>query len=325
MDSKRSPAPLRRRSALALAVAALVALAGCDERGDATPPEPGAADAAAAPPDAWPAPHDDIVPPVGSPDTLDIATWNIEYFPKATRTPAFLTDLIASLELDLVVVEEIADADAFAEVMARLPDHEGVLSTHVYADGTYQKLGIIYRTSLIQIDDVTLLFGDDPGAFPRPAIAAHVTVSGNRGGSLELTLVGVHLKAGRDDSDYARRTESVQILDGWLRAATGPEIGAGVLLLGDFNDVLDNDAGRAVLGPFLDATAYDFRTEALATSGAVSFLPSGVMLDHMVTTAALGGALSGAEVRIPPLDTEVPRYEPDLSDHLPVVLSVPLP
>jgi endonuclease/exonuclease/phosphatase family metal-dependent hydrolase len=98
-----------------------------------------------------------------------------------------------------------------------------------------------------------------------------------------------------------------------------------VVLLGDFNEVLTNPEGQAVLAPLLDTSAYRFRTEPLADASAVSFLPSGVMLDHIVTTIGLDAPLSGAEARIPPLDTEVPRYEPDLSDHLPVVLSVPLP
>jgi endonuclease/exonuclease/phosphatase family metal-dependent hydrolase len=274
--------------------------------------------------DGWPSPHDDIVPPVGNPDSFEVATWNIENFPKAMRTPAFLADLIASLELDLVAVEEIADANAFAEVMARLPDHDGLLSTHTYPDGSYQKLGFIYREGMVAIDGVSLLFTDDGFAFPRPPLEAHVAVTDSgSGGSLDFTIVAVHLKAGRDDSDYQRRTAAVQRLDTWLRGISAA--GGDVVVLGDFNEVLTNDPGLAVLTPLLDASQYRFRTEALATADAVSFLPTGVMLDHIVTTTTLDDTLSGATTVIPALDTEVPRYEPDLSDHLPVVLSVPLP
>jgi hypothetical protein len=69
-------------------------------------------------------PSDDLVDPIGSDDAIDIAAWNIENFPANGNTPALVADLITSLDLDLVAVEEIADVDAFDELVELLPDHE---------------------------------------------------------------------------------------------------------------------------------------------------------------------------------------------------------
>jgi hypothetical protein len=82
----------------------------------------------------------------GSAVTLDIACWNIENFPDAPETPSLVADLITSLDLDLIVVEEIANTAAFDELIARLPEHEAVLSSHRYTPTSYQKIGVIYRT-----------------------------------------------------------------------------------------------------------------------------------------------------------------------------------
>src|SRR4029079_16543071 len=89
----------------------------------------------------------DLVPALGGPATLDLAAWNIENFPKSTRTVADVADLITSLDLDLVVCDEIASVTAWNELVALLPEHEAVLSSHRYTATSYQKIGLLYRAS----------------------------------------------------------------------------------------------------------------------------------------------------------------------------------
>jgi endonuclease/exonuclease/phosphatase family metal-dependent hydrolase len=302
-----------------VAAALLAAAPACETEVDGTPGADAGADADA----GYPPPYDDIVPPIGGDDTLEIAAWNIENFPKASRSPAFLADLITSLDLDLVTVEEIASVDAWDELLARLPEHEGVLSPHVYTATSYQKIGLVYRAGRITVDEVRLLFEDDSYAFPRPPLAARITVA-TEGDPEVFTVVGVHLKAGRDDADYERRTAAAIALDAWLRDFTATAADPDVVVDGDFNEVLTSDAGRAVLAPLLDEERYRFETAGLAEADAASFIPTGALIDHIVTTATFAAQLGAAETVIPPLD-EVPRYEPDLTDHLPVVVVLPLP
>ena len=78
----------------------------------------------------YPPARTDVVPSVGSSSTLDLATWNLENFPGFSSTPQDVADLIASLGLDLVAVQEIQSIAAVDELVARLPGYGGILSAH---------------------------------------------------------------------------------------------------------------------------------------------------------------------------------------------------
>ena len=102
-----------------------------------------------------------------------------------------------------------------------------------------------------------------------------------------------------------------------------------LILLGDYNEDLAPEDGAPediVLAPLLDAPdRYRFRTSALAAAHTASFIPSGALIDHIVTSAGLLDEVGDVSAVIPPLDREQPWYEQVVSDHLPVVLSIPLP
>ena len=271
--------------------------------------------------DGPPPVNPDLVAPIGTATTLDIACWNVENFPKSTYTVGLLADLIASLELDLIVVEEVASVEAWNDLMARLPEHEGVLSTHRYTPTDYQKIGVIYRTGLVTLGPPELLFLGDTAAFPRPPFKVHVDAAG-----LSFDAIGVHLKAGVAQEDADRRADALRRLDTYLRAQVDGGGEDEVLVLGDYNENLTTDEGRTVLGPFLDAPdRYRFLTEAAAQAGARSFLPSGKVIDHIVATAGLYDELGATAAQLPRLDQQVPRYDPELSDHLPAVVSIRQP
>src|SRR5688572_6569034 len=94
----------------------LALLVGCTRQADF-----GSADAQpdADPNNPFPPPRTDLVPAIGTEGTLEIATWNIENFPGAATTPEVVADLIASMDLDVIVCEEIADESAWNELLLR--------------------------------------------------------------------------------------------------------------------------------------------------------------------------------------------------------------
>jgi endonuclease/exonuclease/phosphatase family metal-dependent hydrolase len=275
-------------------------------------------------PHSYPPPRTDVVPAVGNDATLEIATWNLHNFPSDAMTAATVADLIASLDVDIVVTEEIANVSAWTELVERLVDYEAVLSTHEYSPGMYQKLGLLYRRGMVTAGAPTLLFESDSYAFPRPPLAVDVTVDG-----ATVELVGVHLKAGVTDSDAARRTDAVMQLDAMLRMQVDGGGESAVVLLGDYNNRVDDPTARAVLAPLLDAPdRYTLRTDALAVGGGETYLGfGGEFIDHITTTAALDHqkAWNAAHVVVPPLDAQVAQYRDLVSDHLPVVIIVPRP
>jgi endonuclease/exonuclease/phosphatase family metal-dependent hydrolase len=269
-------------------------------------------------------PVDDLVDPIGTDDAIDIAAWNIENFPANGNTPELVADLITSLAIDLVAVEEIANVEAFDELLELLPDHEGLLSFHEYSPGNFQKVGYVYRADLMVVDPETLLFEDDTFQFPRPPFQVTVTVNDAVGGPAEFVAIVLHLKAGLSDEDRERRRLAMVTLEEHVRGlvATGAD---KVVVLGDYNEVLTTTAGREVFAPFLAAPdLYTVQTDDLAQTGAFSFVPSQAMLDHVVTTSALDDELDATEAVIPRLDLEVNDYVNRVSDHLPVAISLPI-
>jgi endonuclease/exonuclease/phosphatase family metal-dependent hydrolase len=277
---------------------------------DSGPPETG-----------YPAPRDDLVPSVGRADAIELATWNIENFPQSEDTPRFVADLITSLGLDLIAVQEIAGLSAFEELVTRLPYHESVISSHSYSDGSYQKIGFIYRADLLEVTDVTQLFSGAGYEFPRPPLQARVSVIG---ADVDFTIISVHLKAGIGFEDRERRTSAVTSLVGHIQGMIDGPADDDVVLLGDFNEVVTTAAGQGVFGDLLD-DPFRLHTVPLAENGLTTYLPSGAILDHVVTTASLDDELTGGGgAEVPRLDAEMTTYWGAVSDHLPVVVHMPV-
>jgi endonuclease/exonuclease/phosphatase family metal-dependent hydrolase len=290
-------------------------LAACRDSDD-----PALADAAGPADAGYPAPRDDLVPPVGTEGVVDLATWNIENFPKDGRTTELVADMVTSMRLDLIAIQEVEDTDAWDELVARLPEHDGVLSTHTYGDGSYQKIGYLYRPSVVTVTADELLFTDRTYILPRPPLA--ITA---RTGDLTFELIALHLKAGTDAEDRSRRDQAIELLEGYVRDRVDRGVEDEIVILGDFNEVVTSFEGRQVMGPWLDAPdSYTVQTRALADGGAATFLPSGRVIDHIVTTAALADDLAGDAV-IPQLQQNAIGYEQVISDHLPVVIGVTAP
>jgi hypothetical protein len=268
----------------------------------------------------YPPPRADLVPGIGTADAIDIATWNIENFPRTADTPRVMADLITSLGLDLVAVQEIASVEAFDELVARLPQHEGLLSSHQYGDGNYQKVGFIYRADLMQLDGGALLFDDQGFDFPRPPLQVAVTA-----GDVTFLAISMHLKAGIGDADRDRRRAAMITLEAHVRDVVEAGSEDEVIILGDYNERVDTEEGREVFAPFLDAPGdYALRTLEPAESGVVTYLPfGGRFIDHVITTTGLAGEMSAADPIVPPLHEQLGSYE-IVSDHLPAVASMPV-
>ena len=273
----------------------------------------------------YPPPRSDVVPAVGSPDTLEIAAWNIENFPAEANTPRYVADLLTSLDLDVIVVEEIASETAWQELLDRLREHDGILSTHRYSATDYQKIGVIYRTSLVTPGAPTLLFPTDPYAFPRPPLSLPLTIDDHVHPALQLELIGVHLKAGVGLQDGERRRVAVDTLDAHLRTQIDNGGEDDVIVAGDYNEIVTTTEGQTNLAAILTAPSrYTLQTQPNATAKEISFVPSGRLLDHITTTSGLT-ELSAPHVVIPRLHLSYSGYVTHVSDHLPVVLVSPFP
>ena len=292
-------------------------LAACSQGGDGSSGDGGSADARLidAPIDAIPA-ETDLVPAVGGASTLELMTWNIRMFPSTEQTPEILADLIASMDVDIVVFQEVDDARAFQRTDARLYGWATALPS--VPGGRTGSVGVAYREGLVTLGEPELLFLAD-GDFPRPPVVLPITVGGET-----FSLIVVHLKAGFDASDQAARVGASATLEAEVRARVDGAGEDAIAVIGDWNTALSDSRADEVFAPWRDAR-YNFVTEDLAEGGGVTFLPSDVELDHIVTTTAFDAIRGSAQPQIIPLDAQFGEYRTIISDHVPLVVKMPMP
>jgi endonuclease/exonuclease/phosphatase family metal-dependent hydrolase len=242
-----------------------------------------------------------------------ILTWNVESFPLTPTAVAGAAAVLTDLAPDVVALQEIEDEQAFDDLLAALPDYDGVLNDD---PGAFIRVGLVYRRDRVALAEVDTLFPSDWYAFPRPPLKAHVTVDAVT--PIDFTIVVLHLKAQLDDESEARRRRACEVLDGWVRdrLAAGDE--QDFVLLGDLNDKLTDPPEWNVFLPFLDhPELYRFLTLPLAEAGDHSYIPFESMIDHVLVTADMNAEIGGGETEVLPLEQSVGNYD-DITDHRPV-------
>ena len=266
------------------------------------------------------APRADVTAAVGSPSTFDVGAWNVRNFPATSSTAATVADVITSLDLDVIALEEVANERAYDELLARLPAHEGVLSTHTYSDGSYQKTAVLYRCGPLSPGTPALLFTGDGGAFPRPPLQVPFHYDDGRR-VFDFTVIVVHFKADESADSSTRRAEAFTKLANYVDSYVASSAADEVVILGDFNERLDEEPGATNWRPFLDTNKYVVRTQALSDRGEFSFLSaSDALIDHIVTTRAFDDEVGAGAAVVPHIEFDVPNYRNNVSDHRPVVL-----
>ena len=77
--------------------------------------------------------------------TLDILSWNIETFPKHDSTVDYLVDIIDSINVDIIAMQEISDKTKFINLLDRLDGWSGSIAGDGYG------LGYLYKSELSNI------------------------------------------------------------------------------------------------------------------------------------------------------------------------------
>jgi len=298
---------------LAPALAALVALGGCGGS-ETTPLEP-----------------DDGNPftpfAVGADTTFEVVTWNLRNFAEdaGSTEVALVAAAIEGLGADLVAVQEIAQADRFSALLARLPGRSGYQAV----SDAFQNLGYVWLDSTVAVQGVDEILTDEWRALPRSPLVIELTWRGH-----PLVVIDNHLKCCGDgeldlddpDDEENRRLVACQLLEAWI-ASEHPD--DAVILLGDLNDLLDDPPADNVFTPFSDLPdSYAFADLAIATGPAFgwSWGPGRSHLDHILVTDELFGALaaSGGGCRTLRIDLALDgQYATRVSDHVPVALILP--
>lgn len=320
-----SRTPRRIRATRLVALAAL-ALAACERPGvdHLLAPSGGVARA--------------TVPAQGSSTTLDVATWNIEWFGDAANGPSNealqqsnVRDVIAGADLDLWGLEEVVSRPAFDTLLARLPGYAGVLANdqsvvngpQYYSDfsNTEQKVALLYKSSVATVKSARIILtANDYDFAGRPPMEVQLTTTLN-GVTQDLVVIVLHMKSGADGASWQRRQNAGAALKSYLDSTWPTQ---KVIVLGDWNDDVDTSILAGSPTPYQnfvsDSARYRYPLKALSDAGGTSEVNyTGSLIDQqLVTNELLADYVTGSGT-VFRADQYVASYGTTTTDHYPTI------
>ncbi len=273
------------------------------------------------------------VPAKGTATTLDVATYNLEWFGDTTAGPTDDTlqrqnvaDVIMGADLDIWGLQEVVSATQFATLKSSLTGYAGFLSNDAtvtsgssYYTSSEQKVGILYKTSMATFQSAKLILTSSDYNFGgRPPMEVKLSVMLN-GTTETVVVIVLHAKALADATSYQRRVNASTALKSYLDATYPTQ---KVVVLGDFNDDLDQSitGGASPYANFLsDSARYQFATKSLSDAGTSTRVSGGATIDHILLTNEMAGMLLLDSPLAYRVNTYITSYSTTTTDHFPVL------
>ncbi len=269
-------------------------------------------------------PHEIVGEDIPQDHTFDVVTWNIEWFGVQDRGPSDtylqmknVISVIETIDADLYAVQEIAGSEAFYQLVSRLDEYSGFLSSYPQR----QQTGYLFKTTVIDsLRSGHLTTNQDrydwaSGRFPL-YFEFDATVQDE---TRRIRSYNIHAKAFGDQESYNRRKNAAISLKEYFDDYRSDE---KIIFLGDFNDQLNFSTFNEVESPyqvFLDDERYDAVTKPLEDRGFASYLVGQYrsLIDHIIINDQLFEKhIDGAQrVENPHY---IASYLSTTSDHAPV-------
>ncbi|MFT3845249.1 MAG: T9SS type A sorting domain-containing protein [Lacibacter sp.] len=283
----------------------------------------------------------------GSAGTLDVVSWNLEWFGSASNGPSDKNlqetnagKILKWLDADLYGLVEIVDTMRLRRVVDFLGANEYGFYISPFcslatspSSGNWlpgQKLAFIYRKSIFSNVTARGLLTSSSNAYSNWAsgrfpfmLSATVTINST---SKDVNFIVIHGKAGATLSDYTRRLAGAQELkDSFdLRYNT-----SNTILIGDYNDALNTSiytsASVSSYNPIImdstDADRYNSITLPLGVAGQSSMISFPNVIDnHIISNEMEPYYVPGSAQIKTDVVTIVPDYitAHNTSDHYPV-------
>lgn len=266
------------------------------------------------------------VPKIGTDTTLDIGTWNIEWFGDSLNGPSNevtqlknVTEVIQGMNLDLLGLCEISNAGYWSKLQTNLPDYGAILTSYSQT----QKTGLLYRKSMFRLlysKSILLAFEYEFASGRFPLEIALETQWGSKKDTMYVWVI--HLKANTGSTSeklmsYERRSKAAEELKNYL----DPKKRWKGVVLGDWNDDLDVSIVSGKNSPFLtwrNDINYVFPSYRLSLAKQKSTASYSEMIDHMCVTTSMKSNWLLNQSGVMVGDAYVPSYRFNTSDHYPV-------
>jgi endonuclease/exonuclease/phosphatase family metal-dependent hydrolase len=255
--------------------------------------------------------------------TLDIVTWNTEWFPtNGSATVNYVAEIVEAMDAEIIAFQEIDDKDRFQDLIDLLDDYDG----YYISNDSYQGLAYLYHKNRIDISDQYEIFEYDWSEFPRSPLILEFKFDNE-----DYILINNHLKCCGDgilvtwdyDDEENRRYRASKMLDDYIDQYFDSE---KVIMVGDLNDEITDDLDNNVFKNFInDGDHYLFADMEIAegSSSNWSYPDWPSHLDHILITNELFNIFneSASSCEVIKVDEFFPywgSYENNISDHRPV-------
>ena len=192
----------------------------------------------------------------GTESTLDIITWNIEQFPKNNLTVSYLAELINSMNVDIIAMQEIWGDGAsvsFENLKTKLDGWDGSRKS--------SGLAYLYKTELT-INSLTEI--NDLNEIIRTPYLLSLTWGGQK-----IYVINNHFKAFGGAENEAERKIASEKIENYINEYLED---LNVIVLGDLNDELNDEESVNVLQNFInDALNFKFTDMDIAYGSSNNF------------------------------------------------------
>ena len=261
----------------------------------------------------------------GDDNSLDIATWNIEWFPKNDEvTIEYVSEIIQQLDLDIIAIQEVDDTILFDQMLNTLQAYTGY-----YESSWFAGLAFIYKTETVEINDIYEIYTTSPywNAFPRSPMVMDIDFMGEN-----YLIINNHFKCCGDgiidfddtSDEENRRYKAINLIKEYIDNNLENK---RVIVVGDLNDNIAeapiNNVFQEVLN---DSNNYLFADLEIAqgNSSEWSYPTWPSHLDHILITNELFQVLNSFEVQTIKVDEYLyggwNEYDQNISDHRPVAI-----
>ena len=261
----------------------------------------------------------------GDDNSLDIATWNIEWFPKNDEvTIEYVSEIIQQLDLDIIAIQEVDDTILFDQMLNTLQAYTGY-----YESSWFAGLAFIYKTGIVEINDIYEIYTTSPywSAFPRSPMVMDLDFMGEN-----YFIINNHFKCCGDgiidfddaSDEESRRYAAINLIKEYVDNNLENK---RVIVVGDLNDNIAEAPINNVFQEVLyDSNNYLFADLEIAqgNSSEWSYPTWPSHLDHILITNELFQVLNSFEVQTIKVDEYLyggwNEYDQNISDHRPVAI-----
>ncbi len=259
---------------------------------------------------------------------FQVATWNIEAFPKqGTSTLNILQNTIEDMSFDIIAVQEINDTDELEVLDNMLNDYSCIASYPHSPNSEYYNpvVGYIINDNTVTVNRSYKIFTQDSRLFPRTPYLIDLVWNDQ-----EITIINLHLKASGDNIiDYndewdeeLRRLQALDTLHDYIENELADR---NVIVVGDMNDEIQDSNATNVFTSFINDSNYVFADDAMVQDiDNYSYPGWPSHLDHIILSNELHDEFNNenSDCYTIKIDNIINGYESLVSDHRPVLLNL---